>query len=291
MAITGNTGKLKKSGFWLLVAGVSPAVYFLSFHPATGSIGGIIFMFTAWLLPSLFLFSFSSAIVLLFNMTGVLRNAIAVLCLALFLGALPGLLGGLNRSGAGLEIRENIAKQVGVQRTKLGISYGYQYVSSPVSLKARLFDPPRTGGDAGCMCMYFKSPADTGAKIQSFLKKYYRASGTTIYNGSSSFVSKDPLRVMFRAGALENDGSCQLKIDILQDKVLAADLSVTGISKAYVIEKGIYGRDRGLFAKYFWKNSIQTFIHGNPGMALYKALSNDPLDAAISGFLTKALLR
>lgn len=169
MAIIGNTGKLKKSGFWFLVAAVSPAVYFLSFHPVTGSIGGIIFLFTAWLLPSLFLFSFSFAIVLLFNIAGVLKNAIAVLCLVLFLGALPGLIGGLNRSGAGLVILENIAKQVGVQRTKLGISYGYEYASSPVSLKSRLSDPPQTGGDEGCMCMYFKSPADTGAKIKSFL--------------------------------------------------------------------------------------------------------------------------
>lgn len=93
MAIIGNTRKLKKPVFWFLVAGVSPAVYFLSFHPATGSAVGIIFLFTAWLLPSLSLFSFSFAVVLLFNMAGVLKNAVAVLCLFLFLGALPGLIG------------------------------------------------------------------------------------------------------------------------------------------------------------------------------------------------------
>lgn len=291
MPIIGNTEKFKKPGFWFLTAAVSPAVYFLSFHPATGSIGGIIFLFTAWLLPSLFLFSFSFAVVLLFNMSGVLKKATAVLCLVLFLGALPGLIGGLDRSGGGLAIRENIEKQVGVQRTKLGISYGYESVRSPISLKSRLADSPQTGGDAGCMCMYFKSPADTGSKIKSFLQQYYRSSGITIYNSSSSMVSRDPLRVMFRAHALEKDGACQLKIDILQDKVLVAELFVTGISKGYIIEKGIYGRDRAVFAEYFWRNSIQTFICANPGMALYKAVFSDPLDAAISGFLSKALLR
>lgn len=112
-----------------------------------------------------------------------------------------------------------------------------------------------------------------------------------MYNGSSSIVSQDSLRVMFRASALEKDGSCQLRIDILQNNVLMSELSVTGISKGYIIEKGIYGRDRALFAKYFWKNSVQTFIYANPGMALYKAVSSDPLDEAISGFLSKALLR
>ena len=172
MAITGNIEKLKKPGFWFFVSGVSPVVYFLSFHPATGAIGGIISLLTAWLLPSLFLFSFSFAAVLLFNMAGVLKNAIAVLCLVLFLGALPGLIGALNRSGAGLAIRENIQKQVGVQRTKLGISYGYNCAGSPISLKSRLSDPPLTGGDEGCMCMYFKSPADIGVKIKSFLQQY-----------------------------------------------------------------------------------------------------------------------
>jgi len=142
--------RLRIAGLFVCV--MAPLAYFGGLHPATGSIGGLVFLLTGWIVADLFWVGIGLVVASFLPKGGLLKTAtvMAVYCVS----ALPVALIKTSPIQPGVEVR---TVESGPQRLSRD-----EQITIVTAIQPRQFAvgrnlPREIGGDEGCGCLYFKS--------------------------------------------------------------------------------------------------------------------------------------
>jgi hypothetical protein len=239
-------------------------------HPATGALGGIVYLLTSWALPSVLTGALALGFAWLLPLALTLR-IVAALALSFVIGLnshLPKIAEALNyRPRVSSDIRGAVAKPAEQQSRTIFLkqrSWGAVFT--------RAFGPRvRIGSDEGCGCMYFLD-ADT-VYNDRMLHALRAATGS----GSVAYYSRDPEREKRDAYIdltlwKQADGFRAL-VEVFDRGTKIAAFAHMGIPLDALTERAGIGREK--LSVNFLENAIDILLHGNAWHAVMNAFASE----------------
>lgn len=277
-----NTSIRKKS---FLIFLLSSFAFFLSLHPISFFVGGIMFLLWGWILPTVAVFSFA-----LWVATFLVKKVWAVFLLSIPLAFILGLNTHLprlfERNPSDNKPIFHINERVFFNDRIPGF-HKYYFIDS-ISIPKRYYGPRYTvGGDEGCMCLYFERSED------EFDHLFHEGSSAPINRDGSrpkGWVGEiDKNRIEFRLEK-QSEFFAKLTVDVYKDNKKTAwfQRSEILLKKEFIINEEM--RSDLSWDMNFFVRALNIFMHDS--VFTWDSTLPNPYDSVrdeVSNFLKEAI--
>jgi hypothetical protein len=264
----GRVTRLSLALSFLAAAAASAILFLVALHPATGALGGIVYLLTSWALPSVLTGSLALGLAWLLPFPLALR-IVAALVLSFVIGLntyLPKIAEAASyRPRVSDDVRGAVAKPAEQQSRAIFLKqrpWG--------AVHTRPFGPRvRIGSDEGCGCMYFLD-AET-----VYNDRVLHALRAATGSGSVAYYSRDPERETRDAyidlTLWKETGGFRALVEVFDRGTKIAAFAHMGIPLDALSERAGVGREK--LSVNFLENAIDILLHGNAWHAVMNAFA------------------
>ncbi|MFL5105245.1 MAG: hypothetical protein ACJ8DX_04015 [Xanthobacteraceae bacterium] len=244
---------------FLAVATTSAIVFLAALHPASGALGGLMYLLTFWALPSILV------VALAFGLAWLIPAPVAVRIVVAFI--LSFLLG-VNTS---LPVLADIVRYKPLVSSEVRRAVAWSAERRPIAVKSRPWGPGlvvpfgprvRVGSDEGCGCMYFLDAADAlySDRVIATLSAAVGRRGTVMDYAQSdpAYESKD---VHIDLTLWRHDDGFRALIEVFDRGEKIAAFAHTQIPLRALTERAGVGRER--LGENFFENALDILLHDN----------------------------
>ena len=243
---------------FLTVAAASAILFLAALHPATGALGGIVYLLTSWALPSVLTGALALGFAWLLPIPLALR-IVAALVLSFVIGLntyLPKIAEAATyRPRVSSDVRGAVAKPAEQQSRTI-----YLKQRPWGAVHTRPFGPRvQIGSDEGCGCMYFLDVSS------AYSDRVLHALRATTGSGSVAYYSRDPERERrdpyIDLTLWKEAGGFRALIQVFDRGRKIAAFAHMGIPLDALSERAGVGREK--LSVNFLENAFDILLHGN----------------------------
>ena len=248
---------------WFLAgAAITAIIFFAALHPASGTVGGLLYLATSWALPSVFVFTLALGLAWLVPAPIAARISVALgLSFVLALNTSLPVLSDLMHYG------QNVSSE-----HRRAVTWNAERRSDAIDMKRRPWGPVftrpfgarvRVGSDEGCGCMYFLDAVDTlysDRTLATLSAAAGRRASVKDYAGLGD-PSSEQKDAHTDLTLWQRDDGYRALIELFDRGEKIAAFAQTGIPLRALTDRAGVGREK--LAANFFENALDILLHDN----------------------------